>query len=107
MRPLATRAAIGQSTALAEPYGRSTATVASTTHGTFAPCAISGNLPRLEVIQTPNGIARNEPAIRDFLRDCPTVTDVAESSDILMFKFAATPSEVPPGVYFDLTEAPF
>lgn len=56
------------------------------------------------VIET-RGIAKLDQ--RDYLESCPMVFDVTEANGMLHFKYSAIPSDIPDGVFFDLTQAPF
>ena len=54
------------------------------------------------------GIARNSPAIVDYLDNCPAVQSYAEDGDMIRFKWEGQePSNAPDGVCFDLAMSPF
>lgn len=67
-------------------------------------------------MHTARGVARNDPAILDWLDKCPAVEKYTTSNgeqregDVVNFTFdpSKKPVEgVPEGVFFDLSEAPF
>ncbi len=54
------------------------------------------------------GIAQNTQAARTWLEACPQVNSVVESGEMLDFRWEGKePEQVPEGIYFDLTTAPF
>lgn len=55
------------------------------------------------------GCAKNSEAIREYLMNCEAVSAVRTGSETITFTFdpAKVPDEVPEGVWFDTSKAPF